>query len=97
MELLRKGPDHAHTGTEGVNPILVITEGERDFAVMAHESMEKPHIAVMGITSGAWDTSLASRIPGRWTVEIRTDHDPTGNAYAKTIHQSLPNHEVTRG
>ena len=41
VSLRRKVLTMRITGTEGVNPILVITEGERDFAVMAHESMEK--------------------------------------------------------
>lgn len=97
VRLLQEGPSGADSSSESIKPILVITEGERDYAVMAHEMMEKSHVAVLGITSGAWDETIASRIPKEWTVEIYTDHDDAGHAYAKKIRQSLPHHEVTRG
>jgi len=67
---------------------LVIVEGEPDFLSRAIVTND-PHTAVVGIVSGSWTKTIASRVPFGCRVAIRTDVDKAGERYAVEIEDTL--------
>lgn len=70
---------------------IVISEGEPDWLVWATRFADRAEVApaVLGIWSGAWRQELATRIPSGTRVIVRTDPDPAGDAYSRTIVSTL--------
>lgn len=67
---------------------VVIAEGEPDFLVWATRPTRAP-IARLGIVTGSWTDAIASKVPSGAEVFVWTDRDAAGDAYAKTIWQTL--------
>jgi hypothetical protein len=70
---------------------VVITEGEPDFLTWATRfpAPDPAAPAVLGVVAGSWTETMASRIPDRTRVIIRTDHDRAGEQYAAAIYRTL--------
>ena len=70
---------------------VVIAEGWPDFARWSVRA--PPGAAVLGVWSGAWTgeigAALAARIPDGARVDVATDADPAGDAYARSIMQTI--------
>ena len=83
--LLKGEPSEAWDGA------VVVVEGEPDFLTWGSNRSEAAEAvpAVFGIESGAWNAEIAARIPSGARVAIRTHHDESGNAYARSIARTL--------
>ena len=70
---------------------IVISEGEPDWLAWATRFADSAEDApaVLGIWSGAWTAEVAARIPTGARVIIRTDTDPAGDAYSRSIVATL--------
>jgi hypothetical protein len=71
---------------------LVVTEGEPDYlAWSARWGADYPEDApaVVGLVSGAWTADVAARVPDGAAVVIRTHLDPSGDAYAEQVVNTL--------
>ena len=64
---------------------IVIVEGEPDYLTWA----TRDDLAVLGVWSGAWNQTIADRIPSGAQVIIRTDNDAAGDSYAQKILESV--------
>lgn len=70
---------------------VVITEGEPDYLTWATRFPDSDPTApaVLGVVAGSWTDSMASRIPDRTRVIIRTDQDRAGEQYSEAIYRTL--------
>lgn len=74
----------------GVRLDVVIAEGEADVCCWAIAPAEDgAQRAVLGVTSGAWTSEIAARIPAGARVVIATDLDEPGDKYATQILRTL--------
>jgi hypothetical protein len=69
-----------------------IVEGESDF--LAH-AIRHPNRAIIGVVSGSWTEKWTRLVPRCCVVNILTDLDPSGDAYARKIQRSLERAGVT--
>ena len=76
---------------EGFAGEVVIAEGWPDFARWSVQVHRRGlPVAVLGVWSGAWTNGLfAARIPDGARVDVATDADEAGDAYARTIMQTI--------
>jgi hypothetical protein len=81
------------TGKRAVPTVVVVSEGEPDFATAA---TAWPRVAVFGITSGSWSDDFAKRIPLGSEVIVRTHNDAAGDKYAGEIVKSVKARAVVR-
>ena len=71
-----------------------------DFLVAATAFGDAPDDApaVIGVVAGSWIASIAGRVPDGTTVSVWTHEDPTGDALAQRIAESLSDRcDVVRG
>lgn len=81
-----------HGKAPGGGPLrLIVAEGEPDFLTWASRQSDADDagLAVVGVVSGAWTTSIAARIPDGTHVAVRTHHDEAGRKYAAQIQATL--------
>lgn len=81
------------SGKRAVPTVVVVAEGEPDFAVCA---TAWPRLAVFGITSGSWSDDFAKRIPMGSEVVVRTHNDAAGDKYAAAVIESVRKRAVVR-
>lgn len=81
------------TGKRAVPTVIVVAEGEPDWAVC---STAWPRLAVFGVTSGSWSDAFAARIPIGSEVIVRTHNDSAGDKYAATVIASVKARAVVR-
>lgn len=65
---------------------VVVSEGEPDWLTWASRP-EAP--AVLGLFSGAWDETIAERVPAHARVLVRTHDDEAGHRYGRKVVASL--------
>ncbi|MFO0679991.1 MAG: toprim domain-containing protein [Polyangiaceae bacterium] len=70
---------------------VVVAEGEPDFlswATRSSDANESPVVA-FGIGSGFWTAEHGKRVPTGTTVILRTDSNPAGDRYARSVAETL--------
>ncbi len=74
---------------------ILIVEGEPDFLTSLTLPLREVY-ARIGITSGAWTSELAARVPPTATVYLGTHDDGPGEKYAKAIEATLTTQTLRR-
>lgn len=67
---------------------VVVAEGEPDFLTWATRVTDA-RTATIGIVSGSWTPELSERFPIGCRVDVRTDHDASGDRYAYEVYRGL--------
>jgi hypothetical protein len=89
-QLLRTG-ERPRWWPEATQLRIVVVEGEPDFLTWAtrHGEAAETAPAVLGLWSGAWTSTLATRIPAGSRILLRTDLDASGHQYATRVARDL--------
>jgi hypothetical protein len=71
--------------------VFIVTEGVTDFLTWATHYKDNAEDApiVFGVIAGSWTPAIASRVPERCEVMVRTDQDAAGHKYADNICKTL--------